>query len=192
MKKFLKTTLLLLIAAMFFAGCQKEAEPEPTPEPDKIVLTDGIWHMDSTTSQTMTMNSKETTLESKQHIEMEITGDDVEILKATITYNGMEHDATEELKEAIKTKADAENADNLETEQPGAVSTLTTTPPNVTAETSFEKNEDGTEYKITSHISYVYADFVDEDAAAMMEYLGYDINAPVTLDSVCIYKRISD
>ncbi len=182
----------MLTAAMFLAGCQKEAEPEPTPEPDKIVLSDGTWHMDSTTSVTMTMNGQEKKEVVKQHVEMEISGDDVEIIKATVTENGTETDYTNELREAIKTRADAENLDNFETEQAGTGSIPPVQMPNITVETNFEENEDGTEYRITTHISYVYADFVDPAMASNMEALGLDIHAPIINDSEIIYRKISD
>ena len=123
---------------------------------------------------------------------MKITGDDVEIIKATVTHDGTETDYTEELREAIKTRADAENSDSFETEQEGTGSTPPVELPNITTETSFEKNEDGTLYKITSHISYKYADILDAESAAFMESFGYDINSPVTIDTEVIYKRVGD
>lgn len=191
MKKIFKVSLLLLAAVMFFAGCQKET---PEPEKDKIELSDGIWHLDSVGDMTMYYGEIEENKHTITHIEMEISGDDVTILEAILTTTyGTEHDFTEQYKTIFTSKKVAEDFTQLSVPSSGnGVPTAQIDNTKLNIESTVEKNEDGTEYHITTKSSYCIADVYNQEYIDFMESVGYSTTKPVTTSSDIIYKKISD
>ncbi len=103
MKKFLKTSFLILAAAMLFAGCKNQddgpASNIPIDEADYTSgewLTDGIWHLDSSSTSKVSMMGQSNEQTVNMHIEMDVEGDDVTVTKATYTVDGVEEDITNE------------------------------------------------------------------------------------------------
>lgn len=163
MKKFVKTTLLLLTAAMFLAGCKNNAPEETGPsaniETDAVNLSDGLWFMDSDTTQTISYAGQSQTSKTQSHMEMEISGNDIEIIKATYTADGVTKDVTADMKEAYKTARDAETPD---TTAPSSGLPITIDEDAISTETKIYKNEDETEFRITVAVSFKLSDLFGE------------------------------
>ena len=157
-----------------------------------VNLKDGLWHMDAlskmTTKTTIPNQGTETQVqETRDHIEMRISGDDVTIIKATeVVYIDGERvtkpedeDITEEMKKVYTSKAAAEDPENAtHTELPDGGNSGFSMPMNTSAiqpETKIYTNQAGTEYKITVDMKFKLSDILASDpsmAAAMLALLG--------------------
>ncbi|SFJ07499.1 hypothetical protein SAMN04487775_1149 [Treponema bryantii] len=163
MKKFVKSTLFLLAAALFFAGCKNQTE-EPAPVDIEVStedfqsgnwLTDGTWFVDESSTSKISGMGQNQEVKSTGHIEMEVEGDNVTITKATETVNGTEHDITSEMQAAVQNKQEfLESEENIDTEDPyGLMNNIAIEP-----EIHIYKNEAGTEYRLTMKFQVNYAD----------------------------------
>lgn len=239
MSKTIKTTLLLLAAAILFAGCSNssggsKSDPEKETSPsagseqnpggssgtstmpafpkasantttNAINLSDGVWHIDSKTSMTTTTKMKVSGVEDSQtekktlreHIELKVTGNKVEVIKAIEqTDDEPTVDRTEEMKNVYKTKSDAEDPDlasHNESSQ-GSMSGMTTgiTP----TSTTIKKNADGSEYLVNIVLNFSLQDILTasdpevQKMAAMLAGMGItDMIVDSTTD--VIYKKQS-
>lgn len=188
MKKFLKTSFLILAAAMLFAGC-KHADEGPASNIEVTEeefengnwLTDGIWHMDSTTTQKFSGMGQTQESKSSSHVEMEVDGDDITIIKATQTIDGQEQDITSYMQNQISEKQDAlDQGQDIDLDDPSGFSMdLSSIDPDV----KFFKSEDGTEYRITVDMHINYADLMK----AFYEAFGM----PVSDSDVAPYKDMN-
>ncbi len=196
MKKFLKTSFLILAAAMLFAGC-KHADEGPASNIEVSAeefengnwLTDGIWHMDSTTTQKFSGMGQTQESKSSSHVEMEVDGDDITIIKATQTIDGQEQDITSYMQNQISEKQDAlDQGQDIDLDDPSGFSMdLSSIDPDV----KFFKSEDGTEYRITvdMHINYadlmkaIFGSLMSESQLAQYKDINLDSNTEV------IYKK---
>lgn len=169
MKKFLKTSLLVLFTAMLFAGCKNQtSESGPsanTPIEEEEFksanwLTDGVWFIDESSTQRFSGIGQSEELKTSSHIEMEIEGEEIRIIKATQTYDGEEIDITAQMQNSITSKQEAlsqgQDVDyDVPDDMPFSID-------NIEPEVKFYKNEDGTEYRITINIHLNYADLMKE------------------------------
>lgn len=196
MKKFLKTSFLILAAAIFLAGC-KHADEGPASNIEVTEeefengnwLTDGIWHMDSTTTQKFSGMGQTQESKSSSHVEMEVDGDDITIIKATQTIDGQEQDITSYMQNQISEKQDAlDQGQDIDLDDPSGFSMdLSSIDPDV----KFFKSEDGTEYRITvdMHINYadlmraIFGSMISESQLAQYKDINLDSNTEV------IYKK---
>lgn len=160
MKKFLKTSLLVLFTAMLFAGCKNQtSESGPsanTPIEEEEFksanwLTDGDWVMDSVSKSEVSMPGYPSQPEeSKMHIEMTVEGDDITVTKATVTVDGEEEEVTEQINMTYSSKEDVADSSNLSDEDSMAyLESLGINISEIEPEIKYYKNEDGTEFRIT-------------------------------------------
>ncbi len=157
-----------------------------------VNLKDGLWHMDAlskmTTKITIPNQATETKVqETRDHIEMQISGDDVTIIKATeVVYvdgervtKPEEEDITEEMKKVYTSKAAAEDPENAtHAELPDGGNSSFPMQLNTSAiqpDTKIYTNQAGTEYKITVDMKFKFSDLLDPNdpmSAAMLALLG--------------------
>ena len=196
MKKFFKTSFLVLVAAMLFAACK---QPDEGPASNIKVteeefengdwLTDGIWHMDSTTTQKFSGMGQTQESKSSSHVEMKVDGDDITIIKATQTIDGQEHDITSYMQNQISEKQDAlDQGQDIDLDDPSGFSMdLSSIDPDV----KFFKSEDGTEYRVTVDMHINYADLMKDIFGSMMSESQLAQYKDINLDSntEVIYKK---
>ena len=169
MKKFLKTSLLVLFTAMLFAGCKNQtSESGPsanTPIEEEEFksanwLTDGIWFIDESSTQRFSAGAQSEELKTSSHIEMEIEGEEIRIIKATQTYDGKEQDITAYMQSEITSKQEAlSNGQDVDYDVPDD---MPFSIDDIEPEVKFYKNDDGTEYRITIKMHINYADMMRE------------------------------
>ena len=159
MKKFLKTSFLILAAAMLFAGCKNQDDGPSTNikvEAEDFEsgnwLTDGDWVMDSVSKSEVSMPGYPSQPEeSKMHIEMTVSGNEIEVTKATYTgADGQEQDITSEMNSTYSTKEDVADSSNMTDEE--ALEMLDFLGIDISAEeptVEYFKNADDTEFRVT-------------------------------------------
>lgn len=145
----------------------------------EVDLSDGVWHIDSYSKQIMTMpaamaamggstSNEPQVSEMLMHIEMTVNGDDVEVTKATQTVksNGqvVEEDITNEMKQAYKDKATAEDPSNSgasdsELAQMGITVDASKINPQVTC----KKDSNNTEFFATVDVNFKLGDVITID-----------------------------
>ena len=200
MKKFFKTSFLVLVAAMLFAACKQPddgpASNIPIDEADYTSgewLTDGTWHLDSTTDSTYSMFGQSQNQTVSMHIEMDVEGEDVTVTNATYTVDGVTTDITNSLKDEITNKQEAASSGaetNVDSSSSQGIDFSYITPPDI----KYYKNEDGTEYRVTAKLNTNFADLmremyeamgesVDESSLALMESM------TITTNTEAIYKK---
>lgn len=196
MKKFLKTSFLVLVAAMLFAACK---QPDEGPASNIEVseeefntgnwLTDGVWHMDETTTQKFTGMGPEQESTSSTHVEMEINGDEITITNATITIQGQKQDITTYMQSEISSKQEALSS-SQEVDLDDSM-TMGYNFSSVEPEVHFYKSEDGTEYRVTVKMHLNFAEFMREfmgDTFTEADLAPYK-NMNIDSNSEAIYKK---
>lgn len=199
MKKFFKTSFLVLVAAMLFAACKQPDEGPasniPIDEADYTSgewLTDGTWHLDSSSTSKVSMMGQSNEQTVSMHIEMDVEGDKVTVKRATYTVDGVEEDITNDLKNQITTKQEAANS--------GTETKVDDTTANgidfsyITPEIKYFKSDDGTEYRVTAKLNTNFADLMREMYEAMgqpvdeAEIAGMQ-NMKIETSTEAIYKK---
>ena len=201
MSKTIKTIFLLLAAAIFFAGCSNSSggssstssetpantstSDTPNIEVDTVTLSDGRWDMDFVTNQATNFNGQTHQNKTVQHVEANISGDNVEIIKATQQVdNGETQDITNDMKNRVSRLSDFTNSSNyLSNNSPSGQSF---DPSILNANVKNYKNKDGTKYHVT-----VDATVNPNSPAliAMMQALGATGTLTVTINSVMDYVK---
>ena len=203
MSKTIKTIFLLLAAAIFFAGCSNSsgggssgsdntsASETPDIAVDSITLSDGRWDMDFVTNQTTTIsNQQPQQTKTVQHVEANISGDNIEIIKATQKINdGETEDITALMKTRVSRLSDLTNSsDYLSKNSPSGQSF---NPSLLTPTVKYYKNKDGTKQRanVTATINLDATQL-----AALMEQFGESGEMPsgnisVVINSVMDYVK---
>ncbi len=203
MKKSFKTFGLLAMAVIFFAGCSSpsggsSSNPAETPANsslansdtpniavDSITLTDGRWDMDFVTNQTTSFNGQSQQTKTVQHVEANISGDTVEIIKATQKIdNGETQDITTQMRSRVSRLSDLTNSSNYLSNN--SASGQSFDPSILNANVKNYKNKDGTKYHVT-----VDATVNPNSPAliAMMQAYGVTGTMTVTINSVMDYVK---
>ena len=200
MKKFLKTSFLILAAAMLFAACK---QPDDGPASNIEVteeefengnwLTDGIWHMDSTTTHKFSGMGQTQESKSSSHVEMEVDGDDIRIINATQTIDGQGHDITSYMQNRISEKQDAlDQGQDIDLDDPSGLNmNFSGLDSAINPDVKFFKSEDGTEYRVTVDMHINYADLMKDIFGSMMSESQLAQYKDINLDSntEVIYKK---
>ncbi len=195
MKKTFKTTLLLLAVTLFMAGCKPSTpeENEPSIETDTIELSDGNWFADTETTNTISANGASQTTKMKQHIEFTISGDEIDITKATFqTNDGTVQDFTEEVKDLYKSASDIEDPISTSLNRAETASAIPINTSTIQPTVKIYKNEDSTEYKIIIQSSIKFSDLLDfSDPTVSSMYAQIGITGDMTSEnkSVTTYKK---
>ena len=200
MKKLAKISIFMMAAAIFFAGCSSPTNTTSEPSPDievsdnKITLSDGRWDMDTETISKTTLSGFTTETKVVQHVEMNISGDNLEILKATQKVDdGETQDITNEMKTKITQLSDVVNSSNyLDKAAPSGQSGYNSM---MTLNTKTYKNKEETKYKVISNAQMDASNPLVAMTLAMMvasdpSMSGMDMSDfKVVMDSVINYVK---
>lgn len=202
MSKTIKTIFLLLAAAIFFAGCSNSSggssstssetpantstSDTPNIEVDTVTLSDGRWDMDFVTNQATTVSNQPLQqTKTVQHVEANISGDNIEIIKATQKVdNGETQDITEEMRSRVSRLSDLTNSSNYLSNN--SASGQSFDPSILNANVKNYKNKDGTKYHVTVDAT---VNPNSPELIAMMQALGATGTLSVTINSVMDYVK---